>query len=904
MSDSAPGGGLSGRGRMGRETPMNRTRWIGWMGWVLLLAAGAVRAEEPLRATLENGLRVVIVRHTLAPVATTEISYLAGANESPEAFPGMAHALEHMMFRGSPSLSGEQLSTVTAALGGDFNAVTQQTATQYYLTVPADQVDVALRIEAARLGGLLATPELWARERGAIEQEVAMDLSSPMYQFYRRLLAAMYAGTPYARDGLGTRESFQATTAEMLKAFHAAWYAPNNAILVVVGEVDPQRTLERVREIFEPIPARAIPPRAEVSLPPLQPATIRIDTDLPYGMAVVAYRLPGYRSPDFAAGQVLADALDSKRGKLYGLVVEGKALTAEFGGSALPQAAMGYAMAAFAEEGRGEALLAELREIVADYVRNGVPEELVEAAKRREVTQAEGERNSIPGLAQLWSQALAVEGRASPDEDLAAIRRVTVEDVNRVARQCLANETAVTARLTPKPSGKPVASQGFTGKESFAPQQAKRVEVPDWAKRAVALPEALPPATQPVDTRLPNGLRLIVQPVLISRIVSVQGRVRTNADLQAPEGKEGVDEVLDNLFSYGTASLDRVAFQSALDELGADETAGTAFSLQVLDGQFERGLELLADNLLHPALPPEAFEIVREESAGALVGEMQSPGYLSKRALRAALYPPEDPALRRPTPESIRGLSLDDVRAYYRSVFRPDMTTLVVIGPVTPDSVRAAVERQFGAWQATGPKPPVDPPPVPANKPSATAVPSAARVQVDVTLAETLALTRHDPEYYHLQLGMHVLSGAFYATRLYRDLREEAGLVYAVEAELQARKTRSLLAVTYACDPPNVSTARGLVERDLRQLQTDPISPEELLQAKTLLVRQIPLAQASVEGLARQWLHLVEEELPLDEAERAAQRYRSATAEQVREAFRRYLRPDGFVQVTVGPTPQ
>src|SRR5512147_256989 len=170
---------------------------------LFLLAPSAARTAEDadvLRATLTNGLRVVIVRNTLAPVVTTEVNYLAGANEAPEGFPGMAHAEEHMMFRGSPGLSASQFATISAALGGESNADTQQAVTQYFLTVPADALDTALRIEAIRMRAALNTEELWRLERGAIEQEVAQDLSDPRYVFYTRLLQALFADTPYARD--------------------------------------------------------------------------------------------------------------------------------------------------------------------------------------------------------------------------------------------------------------------------------------------------------------------------------------------------------------------------------------------------------------------------------------------------------------------------------------------------------------------------------------------------------------------------------------------------------------------------------------------------------------------------------------------------------------------------------
>jgi len=286
-----------------------------------------------------------------------------------------------------------------------------------------------------------------------------------------------------------------------------------------------------------------------------------------------------------------------------------------------------------------------------------------------------------------------------------------------------------------------------------------------------------------------------------------------------------------------------------------------------------------------------------------VAGRLQSPGYLARVALRAGLYPKGDPMLREPTPQSVEALTLDDVKAYYRRVFRPDLTTIVVIGHITPDEARAVIEKAFGGWSASGPRPATDPPPVPDNRPAVTTVPDPTRVQVDVRLAETLGLTRSHPDYYALQLGNNVLSGAFYATRLSRDLREEAGLVYTVDTLLQVRRTRGLLAVFYACDPPNVARARALIERDLTQMQTAPVTPEELHQAKTLLLQQIPLSEASLAAIGRRYLALTEEDLPLDEPTQAGRRYLALSADEIQAAFAKWIRPDGFVQVTRGPNP-
>jgi zinc protease len=876
------------------------------LAWMPSISTAGQEAgqEEVLRATLDNGLKVVIVRNGLAPVVTTIVNYLVGSNEAPEGFPGMAHAQEHMMFRGSPGLSANQLADIIAAMGGMFNADTQQTVTQYFLSAPADDLDVALHIEAIRMRGVLDTEKLWAQERGAIEQEVAQDLSNPEYLFYTRVLAGMFKGTPYAHDALGTVPSFNQTTGGMLKKFHETWYAPNNAVLVIVGDIQPRRVLAEVKKFFAGIPSKKIPERPAIRLEPVTPETFTLKTDLSYGLLMISFRMPGYDSEDYPATQVLADVLSNQRSNLFSLVPEGKALYTGFSLNPLPKAGLGYAMAAFPKGADATALVKEVRKILAEDVQKGFPGDLVEAAKRNKLTKAELRRNSVFGLAMAWSQALAVEGRQSPEDEVKAIQRVSVADVNRVARKYLNPDHAIVAILTPEASGKPVSSQTYRAVESFTPQQTKRAKLPNWAEKALKRLSIPVSTLNPVVTVLPNGLKLIVQSESVSNTVSVYGHIKNNPDLEVPGGKEGVDEVLGRLFSFGTTSLERVAFQKALDDIGAQESAGTDFSLQVLANYFDKGVQLLADNQLHPALPEGSFKTVQQQVAATVAGRLQSPDYLASRALKAGLFPRDDPSLREATPSTISSLTLKDVKEYYHRVFRPDLTTLVVIGKVNPEAAKSMIEKYFGSWRASGPKPETLPPPVPPNSRSSTSVPDQSRIQDKVTLAETLGLTRANPDYYALELGNHVLGGAFYATRLYQDLREKTGLVYYVASSFDVGQTRALYVVNYACDPQKVARARDIVEHNLKSMQDAPVSPEELRQAKALLLREIPLSESSVDRIAEGLIYRATHDLPLDEPTLAAHQYMKLTTEQVKAAFVKWIRPTDLVQLSEGPAPE
>jgi zinc protease len=228
----------------------------------------------------------------------------------------------------------------------------------------------------------------------------------------------------------------------------------------------------------------------------------------------------------------------------------------------------------------------------------------------------------------------------------------------------------------------------------------------------------------------------------------------------------------------------------------------------------------------------------------------------------------------------------------------------VVIGDITPEEARSAIEKSFGGWKAAGAKPDVDLPRVPENKAAAANVPDPNELQDSVNLSETLPMTRFDEAFYPLQLGNHVLGGGFYATRLYHDLRQVAGYVYTVDVALNAQKTRTIYTVEYACDPKNVSKARQLIQHDLVDMQQKLVSPPELQQAKALLLRQLPLGESSENGVANALARRAEIGLPLDEPEREAKRFNDLTADDVRAAFAKWIRPQDFVQIVRGPSPQ
>lgn len=868
-------------------------------------ATEAANETQVRRATLDNGLKVVVVPNRLAPAVTTVMNYDVGSRDVPEGFPGMAHAQEHMMFRGTDSLSAAQISGISAAMGGQFNADTQDEVTQYYFTVPAAYLNVALRLHAERMTSVKDSQADWAKERGAIEQEVARDLSSPDYVAYTRLREQLFAGTPYAHDALGTKDSFDATTGKMLKAFHDKWYAPNNATLVIAGDVNAYDTLATVRKLFSDIERQKLPETAPIKLSPVQADAIRMPTDAGYGLAYLAYRAPGTDdAQQQATAQVLAQILSNPRGALYSqLVATGKSLGAQFAVDGLRKAGIAYAVAAFPAGADSDALVKQMRTILADVGDHGVDDNAIAAAKRQLITQAAAAQDSIPGQAMAWSQAVAIDRMASPQAELDALEQVTADDVNALAEKMLAQNNSVLTVLTPEGSGAPASSGGFGGGESFTPSHVDDVTLPDWAAKPLATIDVPKQTSAPTVSTLANGLRLIVVPTDATRAVHVYGSIRTEPDLQAPKGQEGVDAVLDQLLTFGTTQHDRLAYQSALDAIGADTTAGTNFSLVVLPDHLKTGLDLLAENELSPALPEKAFAIVQQQIAAATAGTLDSPDFHAGQAMKQGLYPEGDPSLRHATPESIKRLTLDDVKAYYSQVFRPDLTTIVMVGDIDPAVAQDDIAQAFGGWTAHGKKPAVDLPSVPANKPATTRVPDRARVQDTVQLAETLGVSEAKPDYYALQLGNQVLTGGFYASRLYRELRADRGLVYYIHSGLEAERTRTHLAFEYGALPDKVATANQLIADALVQMAKAPVSPDELHRAQAGLIRQVALSQASADAIGGGLLSRIDRGVPLDEPWRAAAAYKQIDADAIQAAFKQWIRPSYLVRVIQGPAP-
>jgi zinc protease len=879
---------------------------------VLTLASGASAAPPldagALTATLSNGLRVVIVRNTLGPVVSTDMSYIVGSRDDPPDVPGMAHAQEHMMFRGTKALSTSQLGTIATALGGDFNASTSDTLTQFQFTVPAADFEAVLRIESDRMRDVLDDQSQWQNERGAIEQEVLRDEASPGGDFFRDAQAVAFAGSPYAHQGVGTAAAFDKLTGPRLHAFYERYYAPNNAVFTVAGDVDPQKTLAQIRSYFESIPKRATPVRAPVRFAPLRRTVLSRPTSLVYALAAVGFRMPGIESADFLPSYVLQAVLDSDRGPLRRLGDTGEALEGQWLSLPyFPEGQLAFATAALAPGSDPNPMVRKLEAIVATYAKGDIPRELFETTKRRLIIDQEQSRNSIEALASDWATTIALDREPSIAREQQLIAAVTYAQVREVARRYLDRNHAIIGALVPSAyasQNAPPAPPSSGGAEKPLDVKSSVTDLPAWGTALVHDIDVPASSLAPVRRTLPNGITLIVQPETISDSVFVYGRVATSPALEEPIGQEGVSAILDAIFEYGSRVRDRTAFERAQDDLDSSIQAGTGFGVQTTPKSFDAAIGLLAESELEPRFDDATFALARRRAGEALVTALNGTQTVADIRASEKLLPPGDPELRRPTPDELAAVTLDDVRSYDATVMRPDLTTIVVIGNIAPETAERTIARAFGGWHAQGAPPSLDLPPVPINEPADVKLTVPTFRQDNVTLEEILAITRGSAAYYPLELGNAILgggSGGPEQSRLFRDLRQNAGLVYSISSSLTATRTRARFSVSFASLPDNEARISTMIDDEITRLGTQPPGDFELSLTKAAIVRKTITSDSSVGDIGSSLLGDASDGFPLDQDQIDARALIATNAAAVRDAFATYVKPQNFVRLIEGP---
>jgi zinc protease len=864
-------------------------------------AQTGVGDRDVYQTRLKNGLQVIVIEDRVAPVVHTAMWYRFGSLYESPGKTGLAHALEHMMFRGTGTLSAGGLDDVVARLGAQMNGQTDYDYTDFVFDMPSDRVAIALQIEADRMQHAALKQSDWEIERRAVLNEIDGDESSPFFNLLARVRAAAYPGAAAGRTPIGVRSDVAHATAADLRTYYREWYAPNNAALVVAGDVGHDAVFALAQKDFGAIPARTLPAFHPAHPQATAGKVIEAQFPFPFEVLDLAYAVPGDTEPGEPAVSALAALIPNQRGPFYQSLVESNvALAIDANADTQLRGGLMHVFIVLNPGHHGDEAQQIFQSALDRTLQEGFDPDLVAAAKRSTLSERAFDADSIGGYADLVGYTYGIVGERDRDEDqrLAAL---TPADLLAAAKTYLARPTVV-GHLTPNdapPAGSSqkadaAASDNFSDRTPSGP-----IVEPASIRAELRKPSVARSTLHPVEFVLPNGLRLIVQTKPDRPTVSVEGEIASSAAFVAP-GKEGIERLASALAGFGSRKYDFTALRKVADDLGASIDLGQDFSARGFAGDLNSLLSVLADGEEHPTFPDRWFALEQSQIANSIHSENSLSGILIDRAYLENLLPAGDPALRYATVDTVQSVTRDDLLAYTRRYWRPDLTTIAIVGDVTPDRARAAVDAAFGGWTAQGPRPSVSEAPLPAPHLGEAYIGTAAN-QLFVQLGQR-AVARGSRDYDTFTLLTEILGGpGYFESRLWQQLRQRRGLVYSVTSQIKSDKDRGDLEIDLSASPQNAEHAISLVRRELERLRTQPVTPAELEDAKIRLVSQALLDEASAGGQLDQILTIGNDRLPLDYYSTLTQRYAAITARDVQRVARTYLQPDRLIEVFAGP---
>ncbi|HEY5258407.1 MAG TPA: insulinase family protein [Candidatus Baltobacteraceae bacterium] len=614
----------------------------------------------------------------------------------------------------------------------------------------------------------------------------------------------------------------------------------------------------------------------------------------------MVYRFPSLRDPDYQAGEVLIASLNNSRGGLVDLVAKGQILGAQAISSAFPDVGIGEIVGAGSPGTPPRQTLDALEGLLDGYRANGVPPDLIAAAKARLLGGRAYRQASISGAAFTWANALA-NGESSPDDGYAALRAVTAADVDRVLNTYFDPQRRLSILLSPKRVTSIPKIDPKAGVENVAYTADREEAIPAWATAYFSAPLRAPNDENVRIYRLANGLRMTVRRETLSPTVVVAGAIRTAPDLNEPRGKDGVALLTSSLLPWGTTTMDRTAYVAALDNIQASVDLGSDFSMSAQSKDFDAAVALLADALLHPAFPQAQFDIFKNNNAAALAAVESQPSTQAALAQTNALYPPGDPRRRRETSATVAGLTLADVKRWYARAYRPDETAIAIVGDVTPKQAQDVVAKYFGGWKAVGPQPNFAYPIVKASKSQTVTVTSSVSKQTQVTLTQVLDLHRYDRDAIALELANTILSGEGTGSMLFRDVRTAHGYAYGIDSSMDVGTSSSTFSVDFSAAPKNVEAAQAQAIAVIRRLQSAPLPLADVQRAKALLLAQRVLPLDSYAGVAGDLLSDAQVLYTNRDANLYWRRLLGVTPLELQRAMRKYIDTKRFLRVIVAP---
>ena len=875
--------------------------------------------------TLANGLRVYSIRDTSTANVSVQMWYDVGSKDDPAGRSGFAHLFEHILSRVTRNIPHGELSRIVEEqAGGTRNASTGPDTTNYFETVPANQLEAMLWAHAERMGRSVLDQSVFEAERNIVKEEMRQRVLSQPYGRLQRyhLFDNSFTAHPYRRSGIGTMADLDAATLEEARAFHANFYRPDNAILIVSGNFD-QAQLDRwVDEHLGAIPKpnRPILRHRAAERPRTAPRTVSAyGPNVPLPAVVFSWQRPRQNHPDSAAITVLQRILSGGQSSrlfrtlVYDRQLAQSATAIDFG---LEDAGI-FAVQAIVASGKdiGETETALLAEVARVRDQPVTEAELTEA-RNELVAQLLFSRETPEGRAFEIGQSLT--GANDPrwgDKLLAAVQRVTAADVQRVARRYLTDSSRVSIRYqdqaqrtgeaAPDPSAQP--TDVALGR-SFPPATGPlNTLAPEAERMAVPAPGPRQPFNAPAfaERRLANGMRVVVArstalPIASAFMVFGGG---TAAD---PAARPGVANMVASLIDNGAGGMTAPEIAARVESLGAQIGGSVSFDsssafVTAPTATIEQAGALLSQVVRSPAFAQEELERERRRSLDRLRVSMRDPGFVGQRvAWRAAYGEAPYGAPPQGTPASLAALTRDDLVAYHRAWWRPDNATLVITGALDAEAGFALAERLFGSWAA--PSEPMAQ--LPANR--AGEAPAPRVIVVDNPDADQSSVSvvmrgvqRGDPDYYPLVLANSALGGSSTA-RLFQEVRVRRALSYGANSGLPSYRDEGVLVATAQTRNNAAPEVAQVMLGEISRLTREPLTEDVLQKRRTLLAGSFGRQVETTFGLGDFLAGLAVQGLPMSEYARYLPSIEAVTPQQVAASVAAELDPARASIVIVG----
>ncbi|MFN4066620.1 MAG: M16 family metallopeptidase, partial [Thermosynechococcus sp.] len=743
------------------------------------------------KTVLDNGLTVLIKEIPTAPVVSLQVWYRVGSRHEPKGENGIAHQLEHLMFKGTKSRP-VQFGQLFYALGSSSNAFTSYDMTAYHHTVSADQLESLLILEADRLRNTLMTADALESEKRVVISELQGYENSPEYRLSRAVMAALYPDHPYGLPVGGTAEDVEQFTLPAVKHFYHQYYRPDNAVVVIAGDVRPPRALELVKGTFGQIPRPTDPLKSAALSPPTAGSSQRIRLTEPGSAPLLqlVVPIPAITHADQAALDVLDMLLSGGRSSyLYQELMETGQASSAYSYVAALQAGGWFEIGAIAAP---EQSLATIEQTIGQILsqlgqRPLTTGELQRAKQQLRANFVLRNRDIDAQASQLANDETLTGDYRFSDRHLAAIAKVTAADIQRVVQTYFGRDRWIVGEFIPSE----FADVELSGRPPAQTTAHHLVGEPvDPQTIAAYLPQGSGQVTPEVKDHgvetftLPNGLRVLLLVDRSTPTVTLAGRIDagTAYDLLTQPGVANLTAA--NLLN-GTCHKSALTLAQTLEDRGISLEFsafrdGVDIEGYALASELPTLLQTLGEVLQEATFPEAEFKLSQQRYLTALGLEADDPVRWGRRVLQETLYPANHPLHPFATPDSVQAIQRQDLLNFYRAAYRPDHTILTLVGDFDPQEVRSRLNAILGSWQSQGDPlslsfPPVSPPAHTLFKNAV--IPGKSQA---ITYLGTPGIDRRDPRFYAAMLMNHILGGDTLASRLGTEIRDRQGLTYGI----------------------------------------------------------------------------------------------------------------------------